>query len=103
MSLFDGMAEIFRDTFGETVTYVRAGDAAVEMQGIVDLSAVLTGGLSDQSPEAVEIHGTVSFPVADLPAGYAVRDTVYMRSRTYSVKAILPDGRGMVLMHLERV
>lgn len=101
MSLFDGMAEIFRDTFGEAVTYGH-GTVSMSLQGIVQLPTVARDGMSDEGAGSLMQLPEVSFPLADLPAGYCAGDTVQMRGLPYRVKAILPDGRGMVLMHLER-
>lgn len=101
MSIFDGMAEIFRDTLGEDVVYTHAG-SCVSLQGIVEMPAVLADGLSGEGLDTVETQISVSFAVADLPSGYATRDTVQFRGKAYIVKAVLPDGRGMVRLPLER-
>ncbi len=100
-SVFDGMAEIFRDTFGDAELFAyTAGATTVLVRGIFRLPAVAVDGGEIQLVDAdAEVH----FAVADLPAGYGEQDTVIVRDTTYRTKAPMVDGRGMVRIPLAKV
>lgn len=100
-SLFDGMAEIFRDTFGEAVTYTRSGGSPIALQGVVDLPSLRVEGLAEI--DLVTIDPSLHCAVADLPAGYGAGDSVVARGVSYLVKGPpMPDGFGMVRLALKR-
>jgi hypothetical protein len=96
--LFDGLPAIFRDTFGEAVTYMKVGDAHLEIQAVVLTPALLVQGLAEI--DVVTADTEIHCAVADLPAGYGEGDTVVVRGASYRVKAPMPDGHGMVRLPL---
>lgn len=96
--LFDGLPAIFRDTFGEAVTYTKAGGAPSEIQAIVLTPALLVQGLAEI--DVVTADTEIHCAAADLPVGYGEGDTVIVRGVSYRVKAPMPDGRGMVRLPL---
>lgn len=99
--LFDGMAATFRDTFGEDVTYTRAGGSPVVLQAIVDLPSLRVEGLAEI--DLVTTDPSLQCAVADLPAGYDAGDAVAARGVSYIVKGPpMPDGFGMVRLALKR-
>lgn len=101
-SFSDGMAAIFRDTFGdvEPFTYTRQGGSPVEITGILETPALIVQGVAeaDVVTADTELHAAE----ADLPSGYADGDTVVARGVTYRTKVPMPDGRGMVRILLTR-
>lgn len=101
-SIFDSMAATFVQHLGETVDY-RHGPATISLQGFVEMPSMMAGGLGEDAPDSIETQISVSFAAADLPVGFASGDTVALRGRSYAVKAVLPDGRGMVRLQLERL
>lgn len=99
--LFDGMAAVFRDTFGEAVTWTRPGGPPVELQGVVYLPSLTVPGLSEI--DLVTTDPSLHCAVADLPAGYDAGDAVVARGVAYIVKGpAMPDGFGMVRFLLKR-
>jgi hypothetical protein len=102
-SVFDGMAAIFRDTFGdaEPFTYTKSGGSSVEITGILEMPALVVNGLAgtDIVTADTELHAAE----ADLPDGYGEGDDVVARGVTYRTKVPMPDGRGMVRIPLKKV
>ncbi len=94
-TLFDGMAAIFRDTFGETdpLPYTHEG-TTVQIRPIFDTPAILVDAGADV--QLVDCDAWAHFAAADLPAGYGEGDTVVIRGATYRTKAPMADGHGMV-------
>lgn len=101
-SFSDGMAAIFRDTFGdaEPFTYTKQGGSPIEIVGILETPALMVQGLSeaDLVTADTELHAAET----DLPAGYGEGDTLVARGVTYTTKTPMPDGRGMVRIPLAR-
>lgn len=102
MSLFDGMAEIFRDTLGEPVVYTPAGGAPVTIEAIyfdTPLTVVLDGEGIPVDNRNKELH----VAAADLAAP-AEGDHATVRGVTYRVvPPIRPDGQGMIVVALVRL
>lgn len=100
-SIFDGMAAVFRDTFGDTepFTYtLAAGGPPVMINGILETPALAITGLSDT--EIITADTELHVAADDLPAGAGEGDTVVARGTTYKTKVAMPDGRGMVRIPL---
>lgn len=98
--LFDGMPDIFRDTFGESVIYTKVGGAPLDLQAIVLMPALLVTGIADV--DVVTADTQIHCAVADLPSGFGERDTVIVRGVTYRVRAPMSDGQGMVRLPLTK-
>jgi len=103
-SVFDGMAAIFRDTFGDHEPFaytLAAGGDPVEIIAILETPALAVAGLSETDivTADTELHVTA----ADLPPGYGEGDTVVARGVTYRAKVPMPDGRGMVRIPLFKI
>lgn len=96
--LFDGLPAIFRDTFGESVTYTKSGGSPLEVRAVVLTPALLVQGLAEI--DVVTANTEIHCAVADLPAGYGEGDAVVVRGVGYRVRAPMPDGHGMVRMPL---
>ena len=96
--LFDGLPAIFRDTFGESVIYTKAGGIPLELQAIVLVPTLLVQGLAEV--DLVSADTEIHCATADLPVGYGANDSVVVRGIAYRVKAPMPDGRGMVRLPL---
>lgn len=101
-SIFDGMAAVFRDTFGdrEPFTYTKQGGSPVSIIAILETPALRVQGLAEA--DIVTAHTELHATDADLPAGYGEGDTVVARGVTYRTKVPMPDGRGMVVIPLTR-
>jgi hypothetical protein len=87
------------DEFGVTATYVRAGGAISEVDGIFD-----NGVDQPEFSEPGVLSGQPTFRMrqADLPAGYAANvDALTVDGTDYTVREIRPDGRGLVTLILE--
>jgi hypothetical protein len=100
-SILDGLAPIFRDTFGEDlpIPYTH-GATTVEIVGIFGTPDILVDGGEIQ---LVDCDAWVDFAAADLPAGYGENDSVVIRGATYRTKAPQADGQGMVRFPLAKV
>lgn len=100
-SIFNGMAAIFVDTFGEgdLVPYTH-GATTVSVRAIFDDPTMLM----DDGPGPAKVIAVPKLhcDVDDLPSGFGQGDSVTVRGTVYVVRAPLPDGRGMVVMELER-
>ncbi len=100
-SIFDGMAAIFRDTFGEDDLLLYTHNAATtSIKGIFETPAMVVDGLAEVG--IVDCDAWVHFAAEDLPAGYGEGDTVVIRATTYRTKVPMPDGRGMVRIPLSK-
>lgn len=100
-SFSDGMAAIFRDTFGDVEPFsytLAAGGAPVPIVGILEVPAIGIPGLAE--PDLVDNDTQLHVAGEDLPGGYGQGDTVVARGVTYRTKAPMPDGRGMVRIPL---
>lgn len=101
-SIFDGMAAIFRDTFGEDDLLPYTHNAVTTtLKGIFETPAMVVDGLAEVG--IVDCDAWLHAAAADLPAGYGQGDTVVIRGATYSTKVPMPDGRGMVRIPLRKV
>jgi hypothetical protein len=100
MGVFDGLAGIFTDTFGEPVTY------ALQAGGASALSAIFRAPCEEHldKPGTVSAVPRLYCNRLDLPAGARAGDTVSLRGATYAVRAMLDDEIGvMVELQLEKV
>ncbi|WP_439611502.1 head-tail joining protein [Reyranella sp.] len=102
MSLFDGMAEIFRDTFGEAVIYTPAGAAPLAIEAIyfeTPLTIAHDDGGAPVDSQAKELH----VAAADVAAPRE-GDRATVRGVTYKVvPPFRPDGQGMIAVSLVRL
>lgn len=91
-----------RSVFAESATYTPLVGAPVAIVGEFDAAAVqidLAGGVAVQS-----VGPRLSVRLTDLPGDAAeVGAEVVVRSVTYAVTEIEPDGHGMALLRLSRV
>lgn len=100
-SFTDGLAEIFRDTFGEDDLLPYTHDAVTTtLKGIFETPAMVVDGISEVG--IVDCDAWLHVAAADLPSGYGEGDTVVIRGTTYRTKVPMPDGRGMVRIPLAR-
>lgn len=88
----------FLADFGELLTYTHGG-ATVPLLGIVEMPVTVVAAAD--GPDRLGVQPIVLFAEADLSAGYAQGDALVMRGKTWRVRAVLPDGAGMVRMELE--
>jgi hypothetical protein len=103
-SIFDGMAALFVETFGDVEPFsyaLAAGGPSVAITAILETPAALVSGLAeaDVVTAETELHAAA----ADLPAGYGEGDTVVARGVTYRTRVPMPDGRGMVRIPLQKL
>jgi hypothetical protein len=103
-SVFDDLAQVFVGALGDSTpaTYTTKGGAIASPVGIFEDPAALVelgGG------EAAQIRRLPKFSCAEaaLPAGAGQGDSLTVRGRDYTVRAALPDGQGMVDLHLDKV
>lgn len=103
-SIFDGLASIFVQVLGDSdpVTYTTKGGTVVSLNGIFETP---TMQLDEGTGSAGQIHEMPKLAVAeaDLPAGRAQGDSVAIKGQSYIVRAVLPDGHGMVELLLDRI
>lgn len=100
-SFSDGMAAIFRDTFGDAEPFaytLAAGGTPASIVGILETPSIDILGLAE--PGLVDADTQLHVAADDLPAGFGEGDTVVARGSTYRTKAPMPDGRGMVRIPL---
>lgn len=100
-SILDGLAPIFRDTFGERELLPYTHDSVTtDLRGIFGSPATAVDGAEIQ---IIDCDAWVDFCSADLPTGYDEGDTVVIRGATYRTKAPMADGQGMVRFPLMKV
>lgn len=100
-TLFDGLADVFRDTFGERVLYQPAlgGDSYVDAVWIE--SSVVAG--DEYSAGVQTTRPEMHIASADVPSA-AEGDTLVRAGVSWRVAAPpQPDGHGMVRLVVERV
>ncbi|MCB9993119.1 MAG: hypothetical protein H6873_05630 [Hyphomicrobiaceae bacterium] len=100
-SAADRAAFISTDDFAETISWTPEGGSATDVAGILDLGERVAdpfGGGSVQVAEARLICRE-----ADLPSGAAQGDAATIRSGSYLVREILPDGTGIAEVRFEKV
>lgn len=100
-SIFDDMAGYFTGVLGEAIVYTR-GDVTVAIDAVVQMPSELAPAEQSEGPDSVETRVVVSCNVEDLPEGYGPHDRLVVRNLAYVVRSVVPDGRGMVRLHLER-
>lgn len=101
MSVFNGLAEIFRSTFGEPVTYRPASGAPREISVIWIMPATVVS--DDFAAGVIVDRPTVHIRVADLAAAPAENDEIDRLGVAWRVAAPpLPDGKGMTAVYVER-
>ena len=98
------MAGVFVAVLGdnESFTYTTRRGAAVAIRGIFENPAELVDTGTAPAGE-IQRQAKLSVAEADLPAGYGQGDSISRGSESWSVRAPLPDGNGMVDLILERV
>ena len=101
-SPFDGLASTFVAALGDDtpVAYTH-GAINIAVLGIFEVPSLMVQGLTDGA-DIVSAEASFSCAEADLPAGYGEGDTLVRRAVTYTVKAPLPDGHGMVRLPLRK-
>ena len=101
MSLFDGMAEIFRDTFGEDIVYTSAGGPPRTVRGIYIETPL--HGFGDEGAPADSAIKELHVAAADVAAPQE-GDRATVRGVTYRVvPPIRRDGEGMIAVALVRL
>lgn len=105
----DADRTVFLADFGDTVSWAHDGGAAVDKVGIIESGAFLSAS-QDGGPGFMNGEGTILMRALDLPTGVDPDDrtsfeddVVTYLAVDHSVKAIEPDGTGMVLVRLEEI
>jgi hypothetical protein len=99
--VFDGLADVFTGTFGETVVWrVLPGDPGINLSGIVIVRPVEQGWVDDgMTVESQTMTVDVSTSAAaSIDQGHELD----VRSITSIVTRVEPDGRGMTRLSLQR-
>lgn len=100
MGLFDGLPELFTETFGQAVVYTPLNGTAKTVQAIHFADAVDVE-LGNGGPPADGVRRRLELRIADVPLP-AEGDTAVIDGVTYKVvPPIAPDGQGMVSVFLE--
>ena len=94
MTIFDGLPDAFTGALGQAVTITPAASAPQVITAIVVARSVDAFGVVQPQPA---IHAKVS-DVVGLDDG----DTVAIGAQTYVARGFREDGRGMVMITLER-
>jgi hypothetical protein len=100
MSVFDGLPDIFTDAFGEAVTVTPSGGDAREINAIFRRRPREQFGSGIGGRVAFE--ATISARTVDV-SDIADGDAVAIGSRSYEVRAIQPDDKGMSMLTLRSV
>lgn len=101
IALFDGLADAINATMGESFTLTRAGDVAVEVEGVFDArhyEMVIDAGEAPISDYQV----TVSCR-RDAAGAVAPGDRVDVRGTQFAVTDVRPDSEGWVVLALRLV
>ncbi len=99
-NVFDGLADVFTGTFGETVVWRAApGDAGTNLSGIVIVRPVEQGWVDDgMTVESQTMTIDVSTSTAAIEQGHEIT----ARAETWIIARVEPDGRGMTRLSLQR-
>lgn len=89
------------DEFGESVTWTVSGGSPVPVPVVIEEGERSDGGYGETPLQIGAAQLTLA--AEDLPSGAAVGDSVVKGSETFTVRAIYPDGTGMVEVELEKV
>ncbi len=87
--------------FGAAVSWTPAGGAPAGLTGLFDNATHLQSRYADDLP-VVATEATLTIRASDLPAGAALDDAVSVGGVAYLVRSIMPDGTGLVAVHLEK-
>lgn len=87
------------DEFGATATYTPVVGSAVAVAGIFDNGSIDAFG----EPGMVSTGPRFVCRTADLPTGAKADDTLTIAGTAYFVRALRPDGTGMIDLQLEAV
>jgi len=97
LALFDGLTDAINSVFGESFTLTRAGDAAVEVEGVFDA-------------RYYELIGDGNVAISDYQISVACRrdavgavapgDRVDIRGTEFAVTDVRPDSEGGVVLAL---
>lgn len=85
------------DEGGEVALY---GPSALPVGGMFFRPSVSSNG--PMEVDSVERHPMFVCAEEALPAGYGRSDRLVIDDLPYTVRSVLPDGTGMVRLHLER-
>lgn len=99
-SVFDGMPDIFADTFGEAVEYTPQGGASKVIRAIWWETSLSIDGLDGAGADASKTELSVrASDVADPREGDMVKRLSDGKSMVLTTP-ILPDGKGMIVCNL---
>lgn len=88
--------------FGTTAIWSHGGTVAT-LTGIFDHPTRGYGGGAGGAVESLAENASLYCAAASLPTGAAAGDSVLIAGRSYAVRALMPDGTGMVLAEIEAV
>lgn len=106
----DRAAFVDPDEFGRPAVYTRSGEAEGRTLNVLFDRPVRTAGLEGSSVDATEAYPSAVCTEEALPPNAAQGDTLGLLAddgvtvaETYAVRALRPDGLGMVRLDLEGI
>lgn len=100
LAIFDGIEDAVNAAFGEAITLTRAGEAAVEIEGVFDARHFVSEVPGEVPVSDYQIFVTVR---RDAAGEVAEGDRVEARGTLYRVNDVRPDSEGVVVLALGKL